>query len=212
MTAATTARAGALAFALAYAVAAASSCSIDHRSDDFECDSTHPCTGGRVCQEGLCVIVGGGTPDARVSDAPILPPDGRVCPETCDECVFPTMTCIIDGAAGEQVVCPEDWHCNVTCDAQQACARVDCEKSLSCTVLCSAFGTCDDVRCPVDGDCDVTCSGSQSCAAVDCDQSCACDVRCQHVSSCSNSIDCPLGCQFGSGCTSVAIPGCDNCM
>jgi hypothetical protein len=184
-------------------------CTIEHRSEDFECSSTEPCTGGRVCQDGLCVIPGGAI-DARIDGNGTI--DGRLCPDQCTSCVFPTMTCMIDSESGAQIECPEGWHCVVSCEVSQACSQVDCEKALSCLVVCSGGGSCDDVRCGP-GDCDVTCSGPGSCAVVDCDQSCACDVRCQSPTSCANgnNISCPPGCQFGFGCSSGPL-GCNDCM
>jgi len=184
-----------LALAWLSTLAIAASCSVTHRSGEYTCDTTTDCTGGRVCSDGYCVVVGGGIdapgpgkdggplPDAPKPDAP-PPPQ---CPDECTSCNLPAKECRIQcGANSTQacngmtpVVCPAGWNCDIECNRTNDCRfGVDCTDAASCTIECRGGGACRGVNCG-DGKCDVQCTGFNSCSSmVNCNNSCECDVAC----------------------------------
>lgn len=206
---------GALVLGIAVAVLG---CSINHRSDQYACTVTSDCEPGRVCDNGYCVVSGGGGGlDAPRADAPKPDIDAAVsCPMPCTSCDMEAKTCTIDcekTSCSSEIACPPGYKCNVLCNTDDSCrAGVSCEKSTSCTVECSGSRTCRDVVCGP-GPCAVTCSGARSCRDVACGDSCACDVTCTGFQSCTQGIQCTsLACRPGArpGCTS-APPFCQSC-
>jgi hypothetical protein len=202
--------------------AAASSCSINHRSGQYDCATAADCDPGRTCSEGLCVLGGGGggdgggpldggVLDAR-KDAP--PPDAALCPSQCTSC-GPNKTCVIDCAAGAncgpQVVCPAGFNCDIRCNTDASCRQgVNCTSAASCTLQCTGRSSCRGVQCGP-GACDVSCSGYNTCESVLCGTSCACDVKCGLASSCL-TVQCTRAeCDTGRGCSSTVRPICDIC-
>ena len=196
--------------------AGAGSCSVDHRSGDFECEKDADCAGNRRCVEGFCEPGPGGDPDARGDGGPdaFRPPDADVCPPICTSCDPGQMTCTIDCQetdCDQAIGCPTGWSCNILCNTKQACrSGVFCNTATACDITCSAGDTCRNVQCG-DGPCRVTCSGFNSCRGVDCGTSCACDVICTGSQSCWDSIFCTdFSCDTGLGCSS-SLPGCASC-
>jgi hypothetical protein len=207
------------------AIAAASSCSINHKSSEYECALPSDCDAypGRSCVNGFCVTSSGPI-DAPPTDT--NPPDGStdggvdagVCPPQCTSCRFDRKECIIDCATtscNSEVVCPTGWNCTIGCSTTNSCTSgIDCSNSLSCTVVCSGNGSCRDLECG-EGKCNVTCSGKGSCREMDCSDSCACDISCAggvNAASCEGNT-CPFGCPgLGFGRCSSAAPGCNTCQ
>ena len=178
-------------FAVAIAtVVAATSCSIHHTSNQFECTSQAVCTPlGRTCVDGYCIVGPGGVIDApRSIDAPMSRPDARVCPTQCSSCDPTTKHCKIDCAVTSctnAVMCPPGWNCEVLCTTPNACRNgVDCGNALSCDVQCTGTSTCRDVACGA-GRCNVNCTGTGSCRNVQCGSACACDVTCGNAALCN---------------------------
>lgn len=210
---------------LVLAIAAATSCSINHKSNEYECVLPSDCDPfpGRQCVGGFCVTSGGPT-DARPDMGPVIDgprdasPDSVMCPAQCTSCREPGHECVIDCATtscNSEVVCPVGWNCTIGCTTTNSCTQgIDCGNAKSCTVICSGTSSCRDLVCG-DGKCNVTCSGKSSCRDMDCSDSCACDITCAtgaNAASCEGN-SCPLGC-FGAGfgrCSSQA-PGCNTCM
>ncbi len=206
--------------ALSFAVVIASSCSINHKSDDYACQQQSDCDAGRECISGFCVVTGTTPNDARIDapgdrpkDAPA--PDSQNCPAQCTSCNTNENTCIIDCAqtdcGNDPIVCPPGYRCDIRCSTSGACDEgIDCSDAESCNITCSGPGSCQGVNCAgaadctatcsgqnscrgmlcIGGDCDFTCNGSGSCRQLDCDGACACDVRCGPGSDCS-LISCP---------------------
>ena len=203
-------------FAATVLAVAAVSCSINHRSSQFECETTADCEAGRTCSDGLCVTPGfidAGVLDGPRKDGPL--PDAAVCPPGCTSCA-PGRVCIIDcSVAGSgcnaQLVCPVGWNCDIRCSTDNSCrAGVNCTAGASCTLQCTGRNSCRGVACGP-GICNVGCTGANSCESVTCGASCACDVRCSFGASCLTAL-CPRPeCDPGRGCSSTLAPVCDTC-
>jgi hypothetical protein len=200
----------------------ATSCSINHRSDQFSCSKPSDCSDGRECINGSCVVPGGDI-DAAPGDGKPPPPDGRTCPDGCTSCDFNTMKCTIDCAGGadctRELACPAGgWNCIFLCTVNDACSNgIDCSQAKSCSLTCSGARSCDNVNCGT-GKCTASCTGTNACRGVDCSQSCACDVTCNgNVGACFDpGVFCPLSsvvgtCDTGLGCTSQPT-GCHHCI
>ena len=205
---------------LVLAVVAASSCSINHRSGQYECNVTADCDDGRTCNGGLCVAIGVDAPPGdggSKKDAGI--DAGDVCPSQCTSCSTTSKTCTIDCAAGATcinaiVTCPAGWNCAVRCNTQNSCrSGVMCQGTLSCDVQCSGNSACRAVNCGA-GPCKVSCTGTNSCRGVNCGTSCACDVTCNPTNgSCADTVMCnKLQCDTGLGCSSTQFPSCNSCL
>ena len=194
---------------LMLAIVAVSSCSINHRSGQYECTVTADCDPGRTCSGGLCV----GTVDAPGKrDGGV--PDANLCPSQCTSCAG--NTCTIDCAAGAicqnaVVTCPPGWNCAVRCNTQNSCrSGVMCQGTLSCDVQCSGQSSCRAVNCGATK-CTVGCTGQRSCESVNCNNSCACDVTCSlGINACANVVCNKLVCDTGLGCTSTNF-SCNTC-
>lgn len=203
-----------LASIVAVAVVAAS-CSINHRSGQFDCQTTADCAPGRTCADGLCVTGGAldAPGDGPKQDAPPLP-DASVCPAACTSCADGKI-CIIDCAAGancgSRIACPPGFHCTIRCNQMDACrAGISCAGAASCDIQCTGRRSCRNVMCGA-GPCKVGCSAPESCQGITCGSSCACDVTCGFANgSCSNVQCTALLCDTGLGCTS-SRPGCNTC-
>jgi hypothetical protein len=196
------------------------SCSINHRSDQFACSKPSDCSDGRQCINGECVVPGGEI-DAMMTTDGKPPPDANLCPDACTSCDVHSMSCTIDCAAGADcghpITCPAGWNCNIKCTVNDECrSGINCVEAKSCTLTCSGSRACENVTCG-SGKCTASCTGLGSCRDVDCTNSCACDVTCTNNNgSCINpGVFCPAGvipgsCDNGLGCTSSA-PGCSSC-
>jgi hypothetical protein len=197
------------------AVLAASSCSINHRSGQYECATTTDCDSGRTCSDGLCVAIGVDAPPGPKKDAGI---DASLCPSQCTSCSG--NKCIIDCAAGAVctnviVTCPAGFNCDVRCNTQNSCrSGVICPQgSFTCDIQCSGNSACRGVMCGP-GKCNVSCTGQNSCRGVNCGQSCACDVTCNPGNgSCGTEVQCnKIQCDTGLGCSSTQFPSCNTCQ
>jgi len=200
--------------------AAATSCSINHRSDQFACSKPSDCSDGRQCINGSCVVPGGDI-DAPMPIDGKVPPDGNECPQACTSCDLGSKTCNIDCAAGADcghtITCPAGFNCNIKCTVNDECrSGIDCSNATSCNLTCSGSRTCEGVDCGT-GKCTASCTGTNSCRGVNCSNSCACDVTCNgNVGACFDpGVTCPPGtipgaCDTGLGCTSQQI-GCSSC-
>lgn len=203
-----------LALASFAAAAAAASCSINHRTSQYECDTTQDCEPGRTCSEGLCVttttLPDGGGPKR---DAPI--PDAAMCPSQCTSC-GPGKVCIIDCAAGascgSQIVCPTGFNCDIRCNLDSSCrSGISCLNAASCTIQCTGRGACRGVACGP-GACTVSCPAANSCETVFCGSSCACDVKCGFANGSCFDVRCTRPeCDTGRGCSATTFPICDTC-
>ena len=194
--------------AIVIAIAAAStSCSINHRSDQYACTVNTDCSGGRICDNGFCIV-----PGSQI-DAPKPPGDGprdgsTGCPAPCTTCNTAQKTCTVNCQAtnctNNSITCPPGYKCDILCNVDNACRNgVDCRMAASCNIDCSGKQACAGVQCG-SGPCDVGCTGPDSCRGVACNNSCACDVVCTGNQSCAEGIVCTsLACRSGSGCTSV---------
>lgn len=199
----------------------ATSCSINHKSNQFECTVAADCEPPRICDDGVCVLPGG-TVDASDGDAswPDASIDASVdaprCPAQCSSCDSGDRTCVIDCAApgtscNSAVTCPQGWNCEIKCSTPDSCrAGVNCLNSASCEVQCTGPRSCRNVMCG-EGRCDVTCSGSQSCRGVSCGDSCACDVDCVPGAACEGVMCSAFQCRLGFDCASQ-LPGCNTCQ
>jgi hypothetical protein len=206
----------ALGLATAAAIATAASCSIDHRSDDFTCETTSDCPGTRICEQGFCVQAGPGTPDARrTPDA--RPPDADPCPAQCTSCDVATNMCVIDcEQAGDLcltdvVRCPPGWRCDIRCNVQSSCRLgIGCLSAEACQVTCSGENACRTLQCGP-GPCAVDCIGQDSCRNIKCNNSCACGVTCSGQGSCLDTVTCTsFACDTGLGCSTFPF-GCNTC-
>ncbi|HET9622716.1 MAG TPA: hypothetical protein VFP84_15190 [Kofleriaceae bacterium] len=207
---------------VALAVVTAGSCSVSHRSGDFACERTSQCAEGRVCSDGLCVLVNPPPPDAG-GDGP--PGDG--CPATCSSCDGVTHTCNIDCLPGNDVctrpiTCPQGWNCTISCIDSNACrSGIDCRLAASCQLNCFADDSCRNVTCGA-GDCSFECAGTDSCSGISCGTG-ACNVMCDAAGSCHDNagvgigVDCADSCScnvqctvgLGAACTGLTCPaGC----
>ncbi len=207
--------------ALTIVLISSSSCSINHRSGEFECTVQADCDLARQCLNGYCVVPGGvidapKTIDGPRKDAPMMIDSPMtVCPPQCTSC-GDGKTCTIDcgmtNCNGNQpIVCPSGYNCAILCSTNNACSNgINCNDAQSCAITCSGAGSCRNVDCG-SGPCDVKCQGQSSCRGIDCSNSCACDVSCAITASC-DFLTCsdPQCDPLGRGCTSGA-PGCDNC-
>lgn len=206
---------------LCVAAITAGSCSIDHKSGEYECTKQADCQTGRQCIGGYCVVPGGVVDakpmtdgpkaDARPIDAPM-----DFCPPQCTSC-GPDKTCNIDCGmtncnGNSAIVCPAGYNCSITCSTNNACANgIDCSAATSCAITCGGQGSCRGIECGT-GDCDVKCTGQNSCRGVDCGDSCACDVSCALNSACEFlTCSSPLCDPIGRGCTSMGSASCDTC-
>ena len=193
------------------------SCSINHKSGDFECTKQSDCSGGRTCTGGYCVFPGG-TIDAPKGDALTDgPKDGNndACPTQCTSCVISTHTCKIDCAVTScngSIVCPVGWNCDVACSTSNSCrSGVTCTGPGSCNIACTGQNSCRDLQCG-SGKCDVNCAGLGSCRAVTCNPSCGCDVKCAPgVAACENVLCTAVQCDTGLGCSSALVSSCETC-
>ncbi|MBL0215175.1 MAG: hypothetical protein IPQ07_14965 [Myxococcales bacterium] len=195
----------------------ASSCSINHRTGEFECTKQADCSGGRTCTGGYCVLPGG-TVDAPKGDGPTtdgqIDGNNNVCPQQCTTCDFGSHTCKIDCAVtscNAQVVCPVGWNCDVACSVTNSCRNgVTCNGPNACTITCSGANSCRTLECGT-GKCDVVCSGSMSCRGVACGNSCGCDVKCGGTAACEGVACTSFQCDTGLGCSSTLNASCDTC-
>ena len=206
--------------ALGLAFATASSCSIDHKSGDFECTTQADCTGGRQCMDGYCVVPGGvidapktgdgPRPDAPRPDAPM-----SMCPAQCSSCDENTKECVIDCAVtncvNTTIVCPTGWNCDIECSTPNSCRNgVNCSNAKSCDISCTGQGSCRQLVSGI-GPMKVKCEAQGSCRGVNCDASCACDVTCSDPAECSFLTCSTPSCGvLGGGCTSQR-QGCETC-
>lgn len=206
--------------ALVVAIAAASSCSVNHKSGEYECSVPSDCDPfpGRSCVNGFCVT-GTGPIDASIIDGRIDGAiDASMCPPQCTSCSPERKECAIDCATtscNNEVVCPVGWSCVISCSTTNSCTSgIDCTGAKSCVVGCSGQGSCRDLACG-EGKCNVTCTGRGSCRDMDCSDSCACDITCTtgaNGASCEGNL-CPPGCiGLGPGrCSSNLAQGCNTC-
>jgi hypothetical protein len=155
-------------------------CSINNRSQGFECGPTTPCDTGRVCESGFCVVAGSGSGSNVPGDAPRNSPDaprngndgGQMCPAQCTTCDPTGKTCDINceqagSACAQNITCPEGYTCTIECTTQGSCRQnIDCTKGNACTITCSVGESCAHVACG-SGACDVMCNGTKSCGNVD---------------------------------------------
>jgi hypothetical protein len=192
--------------------AAAASCSINHRSGQFECDTQQDCDPGRSCSEGLCVMPGG---DGGIDAKRDAPPDALVCPPQCTSCANGKV-CVIDCAAGAScgglVTCPAGFNCDIRCNTDNACrSGVSCTSAASCTIQCTGRSSCRGVTCGP-GRCTVNCLAANSCETVSCGSSCACDVNCPFLNGACASVLCNrAACDTGLGCSSTVALSCNTC-
>jgi len=204
---------------LSFTVISAGSCTIRHKSGDYECTTQTDCETGRQCLGGYCVVPGGGPIDApKTNDGPRTDgpqPDSSMCPAQCTSCANGKVCNIDCGSTNctgnNAIVCPSGWNCAILCSTNNSCANgINCGGAASCAVTCSGQGSCRNIECGA-GACDVKCEGSNSCRGVVCSNSCACDVSCGTAAACEfltcSSIQCD---PFGKGCTSIG-PTCDTC-
>jgi len=206
--------------AVAIALVMAGSCSINHKSSEFECATQADCAGfaNRTCTDGFCVLQT--TPiDASVdtlppSDSTDARPDSAVCPPGCTSCNQERHECTIDCAVtscNAEVVCPTGWACVIGCTTANSCrSGIDCTEATGCTVTCSGAQACRDLACG-EGACKVACTGLGACRNMDCSDACACDLSCAPgVAACADTT-CPFGCGGGGRCSSTQLPGCNTC-
>ncbi len=212
---------------------ALASCGFTSRSDEFKCETTSECTGGRVCQDNWCVLpetIGDANvsvPDADLvndasmtnADAMVSGPDAMPCPAECTSCSGDL--CIIECNDTNEcfagVTCPAGMRCEVTCSGASSCnGDVDCTQATSCDITCSSSQTCQNaVRCG-DGPCTIVCSGEDSCAgAVNCDNACSCTTDCGGTNACGNgNPNCPGPggtCRMGGECVLEPAAECNTC-
>ncbi len=203
---------------LAITAITASSCSVNHASDAFECTKQADCDKypGRTCTGGYCVLPGGVADAPKNTDGPMA--DGAIdagngCPAQCTSCEMGSHTCKIDCAVtscNAAVVCPVGWNCDVACTTANSCRNgVTCTGNNSCKITCSGSGSCRMLTCG-SGKCDVNCSGNQSCRGVACGQSCGCDVTCGQLATCESVACTAFQCDTGLGCSSQ-LPSCETC-
>jgi hypothetical protein len=205
------------------ALTIAISCSVNHRSGEFTCTTSRDCADGRVCTDGLCVLVNppldGGDGDGG------LP--GGACPANCTSCDSGTHTCRIDCVNNDvcrrPITCAQGWNCMINCLDDDSCrAGIDCRQAASCNVACLGDTTCRNATCG-DGNCTFTCNGTGSCSGIACGTG-ACSVMCNGTDSChdanggaglgvncANACACDVECSFDSTCAPVVCrPTCDD--
>lgn len=196
------------------ALAFAGSCSVNHRSDNFQtCERQTDCPEGQMCISNLCQ---GNAPDDAGIDGPGRP-DALQCPSQCTSCKLYTMECKVDCAismatCNAAIKCPPGWNCNIFCSTPGACRNgIDCQEGESCSVQCSGGNSCRNIDCG-DGPCRVQCTGEGSCRDVACNDSCRCDVECNNVGALCDAVSCgSQTCDTGRGCSSL-LPGCNTCQ
>ena len=185
--------------ALALVAAAAAACSVNRKTDQLRCTTSNDCTAPRVCESGYCVVDNGACP-------------GR-CNLGCDITTSPP-TCRISETGGDNIHCPSDMHCEITCTNPGACGSIDCTDAAACTIDCNSPAACGDIDCGNNsqGQCTITCTGPNACGSITCDQACACDVSCGNGACGTNT--CPSAggnsCTSGSTCSS-SPSGCNSC-
>lgn len=198
------------------AVSATTSCTINHRSDQYACTKNSDCDPGRTCSDGFCISGGNIIADAPKGDAPKSPDGGNACPSQCTSCNSATKSCVIDcsmanGACNEEITCPAGFKCDIRCNSEGACRKgINCLQAASCQIACASRQSCEDVVCGP-GACSLTCNGVNSCRDVSCGNSCACDVTCTGSQSCLGVQCSSLACRSGLGCSS-ASSFCHSCM
>lgn len=208
--------------ALGLAFITSSSCSIDHRSGDYQCTAQADCSDGRECVGGYCIVPGGAIDaprgdgphvDARIDAPP--PIDASECPPQCTTCNPGSHECKIDCAqtncVNTTLVCPTGWNCDIDCSTPNSCRNgVNCTNAASCDITCSGQGACRQIVSGA-GPLTMECTGQGSCRGINCDASCACDVACTDAADCSIlTCSSPICGVFGGGCTSERT-GCDSC-
>jgi hypothetical protein len=196
-------------------------CSIDARSQSFECAVDGDCPTGRVCHSNWCVLPGDDLPPADAgdrgdaaggADAALVECSEAVC-DFCDNgtCV---LVCGSGGDCAGGVECPSGMPCRVICSGVGSCGGgVDCSEATGCEVHCSKSDACAGPIVCSSGPCDVACTARETCqAGVDCADSCACTTDCSGASACALPPECPYDeCVAGDGdCTNGS--GCDLCQ
>jgi hypothetical protein len=203
----------AIGLATSLAIVIATSCNVNHKSDEFACTTTLDCGPGRICSsDGFCVL--GTAIDAAKGDAPRADA-APMCPPGCTSCNVTEKTCTIDCTKTDcttTLVCPAGYKCDILCNVQSSCrSGINCRSAAGCNIECSGGQSCRNISCGL-GPCDVSCSGPSSCRNVACGSSCACDVTCTGNQSCPDNIFCKsFTCDTGSGCTSMKT-GCNTCL
>lgn len=211
--------------ALGLAFVTASSCSIDHKSNDFQCTQQADCASGRECIDGYCVVPGGVILDAprppgdtsTQPDAPQPPIDApqNLCPPQCSSCNPSSMECTIDcevtNCVNTTLVCPTGWNCDIDCNVNNSCRNgINCGNAASCDITCSGAGSCRQIV-SGPGPMELECTGQGSCRNVNCDASCACDIDCGDGAECSQLTCSSFTCgTLPRGCTSQR-QGCETC-
>lgn len=191
------------------------SCSIQHRSGDFACETSADCAFGRICSDHVCVST---LPPDAGTDAPSRDA-GQVCPSQCSTCDVGSHTCLIDcGSSPDKIcdsrlVCPAGWNCKINCNGQNACSSgVDCSEAASCDLTCLGRNSCKQVDCGT-GKCNLDCIGIDSCRDIDCLSACACDVFCGDQSLCAQVTCKDIRCfdAVNDGCSSTDDADCNTC-
>ncbi len=190
----------------------ASSCQVDHRSQEFACVNQTDCTDGRVCTDGFCVRgeKNGGQDDAGIDASTDCDPACTFCDDS---------TCYIECGGGKdcttrRVTCPVDKKCVVTCTGDNACGEgIECESPFGCEIHCTGTNSCNRKITCQGGPCNIECIGTNACSRIDCSAACSCDTDCN---GCGGFIGptCPGGGQCKDpdtrDCTSLN-DGCDLC-
>jgi len=202
-------------YAILIALMIATGCSVNHASEQYACDQSHPCEGGRVCDNGFCIVKG--SIDASTpGDGPRGDGGNAGCPPGCTSCSVQQKTCTIDCAFGgcqNTVTCPQGYSCNIKCGTDNSCRNgVNCALAKSCDIECSGKASCQGVQCGA-GRCNVACTGTQSCRGVACSNSCACDVECTGTQACDGVVCSSLACRVGLGPSCTSSPDvCHSCQ
>lgn len=187
----------------------ASSCQVEHRSQEFACVNQADCTDGRVCTDGFCVRGDKNNGEDAGIDA------STDCDPACTSC--DENTCFIECGAGKDcadlVICPTDKKCVIHCTGEDACDKgIECESPFGCEIRCTGIRSCNRQITCLGGPCDIECIGSNACPRIDCSAACSCDTDCN--GSCGGFIgpDCPGTCREPEtrDCTSLN-DGCDLC-
>ena len=150
------------------ALISAGSCSINHKSGEYECTKQADCDTGRQCIGGYCIVPGGAvdakTIDGPKADARLIDAPNSDCPPQCTSCNTGSKTCNIDCGltncnGNSAIVCPAEYSCAITCSTNNSCsAGIDCTAAKSCAITCGGQGSCRGIECGT-GDCDVKCTG-----------------------------------------------------
>ena len=160
------------------------------------CEAEQWCIPGIGCRSIADFVDGGldgGIPDGAFDASfdtafdTAFDEDAGPCPTGCDSCE--AGGCIINGSAGEEVVCPDDIPCVVVCMNDDACTSVTCGNG-PCVVSCIGMGSCGGgVDCSPSRDCDVTCLGAGSCGQGTCNGG-ECAFECEGVGTCAGEMRC----------------------